>query len=106
MCFSPPTCSVKGVVGVENCREEAEGERADPEGHVEPGVTETLEHLRGAEHRRGCDSKTTNRLNDASDEMPDSRCLDSLAPFSDPEVAGVFSTWGPPGWSCLDRTAG
>lgn len=39
------TCSVKGVVGVEDCREEAEGESADAEGHVKAGVPETLEHL-------------------------------------------------------------
>lgn len=39
------TCSVKGVVGVEDCGEEAEGERADAERHVKAGVPKTLEHL-------------------------------------------------------------
>lgn len=37
-------CSVKGVVGVEDCGEEAEGEGADAERHVKAGVPETLEH--------------------------------------------------------------
>lgn len=46
------TCSVKGVVGVEDCGEEAEGEGADAEGHVEAGVPETLEHLRRHRQRR------------------------------------------------------
>lgn len=39
------TCSVKGVVGVEDCCEEAERESANAEGHVKAGVPETLEHL-------------------------------------------------------------
>lgn len=39
------TCSVKGVVGVEDCGEEAEGESTDAEGHVKASVPETLEHL-------------------------------------------------------------
>lgn len=37
-------CSVEGVVGVEDCCEEAEGERSDAERHVEAGVPETAEH--------------------------------------------------------------
>lgn len=37
-------CSVEGVIGVEDCREEAEGERSDAERHVEAGVPETAEH--------------------------------------------------------------
>lgn len=37
-------CSVKGVVGVEDCREEAEGERTDAKRHVEASVPETAEH--------------------------------------------------------------
>lgn len=40
------TCSVEGLIGVEDCGEEAEGERTDAEGHVKAGVPETLEHLR------------------------------------------------------------
>lgn len=40
------TCSVKRVVGVKDCGEEAEGERADAEGHVKASVAEALEHLR------------------------------------------------------------
>lgn len=40
------TCSVEGIVGVEDCGEEAKGESADAEGHVKAGVPETLEHLR------------------------------------------------------------
>ncbi len=39
------TCSVKGVVGVEDCGEEAEGESTDAERHVKASVPETLEHL-------------------------------------------------------------
>ncbi len=39
------TCSVKGVVGVEDGGEEAEGESTDAERHVKAGVAETLEHL-------------------------------------------------------------
>lgn len=39
------TCSVEGIVGVEDCGEEAKGERADTEGHVKAGVPESLEHL-------------------------------------------------------------
>lgn len=35
-------CSVKGVVGVEHCGEEAEGESTDAKRHVKAGVTETL----------------------------------------------------------------
>lgn len=37
-------CSLKGVVGVEDCGEEAEGERADAERHVKARVPETLKH--------------------------------------------------------------
>lgn len=37
-------CSVKGVVGVEDCGEEAEGESTDAERHVKAGVPETLKH--------------------------------------------------------------
>lgn len=37
-------CSVKGVVGVEDCGEEAEGESTDAKRHVEASVPETLEH--------------------------------------------------------------
>lgn len=37
-------CSVKRVVGVEDCGEEAEGESTDAEGHVKAGVAEALEH--------------------------------------------------------------
>lgn len=37
-------CSVEGVVGIEDCCEEAEGERANAERHVEAGVPETTEH--------------------------------------------------------------
>ncbi len=44
-CFGVFTCSVKGVVGVEDCGEEAEGECADAERHVKAGIPETLEHL-------------------------------------------------------------
>lgn len=40
------TCSVEGIVGVEDCGEEAKGESADAEGHVKAGVPETLKHLR------------------------------------------------------------
>lgn len=40
------TCSVKGVVGVEDCGEEAEGESTDAERHVKAGVPKTLKHLR------------------------------------------------------------
>lgn len=36
---------MEGVIGVEDCREEAEGERSDAERHVEAGVPETAEHL-------------------------------------------------------------
>lgn len=37
-------CSVKRVVGVEDCCEEAERKRSDPKRHVEPCVSQTLEH--------------------------------------------------------------
>lgn len=46
------TCSVKGVVGVEDCGEEAEGESANAEGHVKARVPETLEHLRTKQKNR------------------------------------------------------
>ena len=46
VCVSLFTCSVKGVVGVEDCGEEAEGESTDAERHVKAGVPETLKHLR------------------------------------------------------------
>lgn len=39
------TCSVKGVVGIKDCGEEAEGESTDAEGHVKASVSEALEHL-------------------------------------------------------------
>lgn len=39
------TCSVKGVVGVEDSCEEAEGESPDAERHVKASVPETLKHL-------------------------------------------------------------
>lgn len=42
------TCSVEGFIGVEDCGEEAEGERTDAKGHVKAGVPKTLEHLRTA----------------------------------------------------------
>lgn len=35
---------MKGVVGVEDCGEEAEGESTDAERHVKAGVPETLKH--------------------------------------------------------------
>ena len=46
------TCSVEGVVCVEHGGEEAEGERADAEGHVEARVPERLEGLRERERAR------------------------------------------------------
>lgn len=39
------TWSVKGIVGVEDCGKEAEGERTDAEGHVKARVSKTLEPL-------------------------------------------------------------
>jgi len=39
------TCSVKRVVGVEDCGEEAKGESTDAKRHVKASVPETLEHL-------------------------------------------------------------
>lgn len=45
------TCSVKRVVGVEDCGEEAEGERANAERHVKASVPKTLEHL-GSERKQ------------------------------------------------------
>ena len=48
------TCSVKRVVGVEDCGEEAEGESTDAERHVKASVPETLEHL--------CTEKTKHKV--------------------------------------------
>lgn len=45
------TCSVKGVIGVEDCGEEAERESTDPKGHVEAIVPEPLEGLQEEERR-------------------------------------------------------
>lgn len=45
VCVCVSTCSVKRVVGVEDCREEAQGESADAKRHVKAGVPKTLEHL-------------------------------------------------------------
>lgn len=36
---------MEGVVGVEDCGEKAEGERSDPERHVEARFSKTGEHL-------------------------------------------------------------
>lgn len=41
-------CSVKGIISVEDCGEEAEGECADAKRHVKAGVPETLEHAASA----------------------------------------------------------
>jgi len=43
---------VKGVVGVEDCGEKAEGESTDAKRHVKASVAETLEHL-SRERERG-----------------------------------------------------
>lgn len=54
LCIScASTCSVKGVIGVEDCGEEAERESADAKRHVKAGVTETLEHLCTESKRKG-----------------------------------------------------
>lgn len=37
-------CSVKGVVGIEDCGEEAKGERANTKGHVKASVPKALKH--------------------------------------------------------------
>lgn len=39
------TCSVKRVVGVEDCGEEAKGESTDAKRHVKTSIPKTLEHL-------------------------------------------------------------
>lgn len=47
-------CSVKGVIGVEDCCEEAEGERSDAKRHVEACVAQTLKHPASASALRLC----------------------------------------------------
>lgn len=44
-CQPVSTCSVKRIVGVEDCGEEAEGKSADAKRHVKASVPKTLEHL-------------------------------------------------------------
>lgn len=57
----PLTWSVKGIVGIEDCGEEAEGERTDAEGHVKARVSKTLEPLRRCRRTHG---------NQASERIP------------------------------------
>ena len=43
--FNAFTCSVKGVVCVEDCGEKAKGESTDAKRHVKASVPKTLEYL-------------------------------------------------------------
>lgn len=92
------TCSVEGIVGVEDCGEEAKGESADAKGHVKPGVPETLEHLRITKQtkrfKRDEDAQGghSGRMSEKK-QMIGSPRLDSRAPSSVPEAGGEFSTW-------------
>lgn len=96
------TWSVKGVVGVEDCCEEAEGERSDAKRHVKTRVTETLEHLctgrKPESDKQQWDYRTHEwweavRLAYSANIKTDLRLLDSLALSSVPVAAVAFSTW-------------
>lgn len=67
------TWSVKRIVGVEDCGEEAEGEGADAERHVKARVPKTLESL----YRRAAPTRRQRAL--ANDENHRKR-RDSLTP--------------------------
>lgn len=89
------TCSVKRVVGVKDCGEEAKGEGADTEGHVKAGVAEALEHLRAHKRAglRGRKKKTHTQTHaHVRTQTENSRRLCSPAPSSVPEAAVEFST--------------
>lgn len=83
------TCSVKRVVGVKDCGEEAKGEGADTEGHVKAGVAEALEHLHT--HKRA-GLRGRKKHTHVRTQTENSRRLCSPAPSSVPEAAVEFST--------------
>lgn len=93
------TCSVEGIVGVEDCGEEAKGESTDAEGHVKAGVPETLEHLRVTKQTKRLKKRDEDTQGGHSETMSEKRQmirsprLDSRALSSVPEAEVEFSTW-------------
>lgn len=65
-CVCTFTCSVKCVVGVEDCREKAKGKSTDAKRHVKACVPETLKHLHTGKKNTKLKQKQEVCLNNAA----------------------------------------